>query len=67
MELGPTGSDTGQSRFLLSAGCDGTELIPNETQFPCRTLVTCLLRSVPFGPSPDILPPLPHMPVTFRP
>ena len=49
MELGPTGSDTGRSCFLLSPGCDrgryyrvthGTGLIPNETLFPC--LVACL-------------------------
>ena len=42
---------TGRSCCLLSSGCDrgiyyrvahGTALIPNETQFPCRTLVACL-------------------------
>ena len=47
----PPGSDTGRSWFLLSSGCDGsryygvahgTRLIPNEIQFPCRTLVACL-------------------------
>ena len=48
MELGPTGSGTGRSLFLLSSGCDrsryyrvahGTGPIPTETQFLCRTLV----------------------------
>ena len=43
MGLGPTGSDTRHSWFLLSLGCNrsryycaphGTGLIPNETQFP---------------------------------
>ena len=51
MEQGPTGSDTGRSWFLLSSGCDrsryyrvphGTGPIPNDTPFPCRTLVACL-------------------------
>ena len=53
MELRPTESDTGRSWFLLSSGCDtsryyrvthGAGLIPNEIQFPCRTLVACLVR-----------------------
>ena len=51
MDPGPTELDTGRSWFLLSSGGDisryyrvahGTGLIPNETQFPCRTLVACL-------------------------
>ena len=51
MEPGPTGSNTGRSWFLLSSGCDssgyysvahGMGLSPNDTQFPCRTLVACL-------------------------
>ena len=42
----------GHDLFLLSCGCDssgyyrvvhGTALIPNETQFPCWTLVPCLV------------------------
>ena len=42
------------SWFLLSSECDqsryyrvahGTALIPNETQFPCRTLVACLTQT----------------------
>ena len=54
MELGPTGADTGRSCFLLSCGSDrgryyrvthGTGPIPNETQFPCRTLGACLVVS----------------------
>ena len=43
----------GASLFLLSFGCDGsryyrvvhgTALIPNKTQFPCRTLAACLQK-----------------------
>ena len=52
-EPGPTKSDTGRGSFLLSFGLDrsgyysvacSTGLIPNETQFPCRTLVACVVR-----------------------
>ena len=52
MGLGPTGYDTGRSWFLLSSGCDrsgycrvahGARLIPNNTQYHCRTLVACLV------------------------
>jgi len=46
------------SLFLLSSRCDqngyyrvahGTGVVPNEIQFPCRTLVACLVR-IPPGP-----------------
>ena len=48
-ELDPNESDKGRSLFLLSPGCDrngyyraahGMGSIPNEIQFPCRTLGT---------------------------
>ena len=60
-ELDLTASDGGCNWFLLSVGCNsgrydrvahGTGLIPNETQFPCRTLVACLVlgRQLPSPP-----------------
>ena len=67
MELGPTGSGTGRSCFLLSPGCDrsrryraahGTGLIPNETQFPCRTLVPCLVKNPPVVIQPRFIGPV---------
>ena len=63
MEPGPTASNTGRSRFLLSSACDGggyyrvargTGLIPNETQFPCRTLVACLMVTFVFAGRPRL-------------
>ena len=64
MELGPTGSDTERSWFLLSSGCDGSRYyrvahgtgpIPNETQSPCRTLVACLVGCPLPTPGPVVV------------
>ena len=55
MEQGPTEPHAGRSTFLLSFGGAGggyysvashTGPIPTENQFPCQTLVACLLRTV---------------------
>ena len=60
MEQGPTEPHAGRSTFLLSSGGAGggyyrvvieTGPIPTENQFPCRTLVTCLVGT-PLDPPP---------------
>ena len=54
MEQGPTEPHAGRSTLLLSSGGAGggyyrvafdTGPVPTENQFPCRTLVACLLWS----------------------